>query len=132
MSNNNTKILVIEDSDSDVALIEAFLKEANYKYTLFRSESLSEGLEMLWEYTPDIVLLDLNLLDVTGFKTLQLFREKAPNTPVIVMTGHKNEIMGIQAVRAGAQDFLVKGDFDRRLLVKTINYSLQRSFPYQT
>ena len=126
MSNNNTKILVIEDSDSDVALIEAFLKEANYKYTLFRSESLSEGLEMLWEYTPDIVLLDLNLLDVTGFKTLQLFREKAPNTPVIVMTGHKNEIMGIQAVRAGAQDFLVKGDFDRRLLVKTINYSLQR------
>jgi CheY-like chemotaxis protein len=126
MSNNNTRILVIEDSESDITLLEALLKEANYKHTLFTSDSLSEGLEKLWECSPDIVLLDLNLLDVTGFKTLQQFREKAPNTPVIVMTGYKNEIMGIQSVRAGAQDFLVKGTFDHRLLVKTINYSLQR------
>ena len=126
MSKDNTRILVIEDSESDIALLEAFLKEANYKHTLFTSDSLTEGLERLWEYAPEIVLLDLNLLDVTGFKTLQLFREKAPNTPVIVMTGYKNEIMGIQSVRAGAQDFLVKGTFDHRLLVKTINYSLQR------
>jgi DNA-binding response OmpR family regulator len=126
MSGNKTKILIIEDSESDIALIEAFLKEANYKHSLFKSDSLSEGLEKLWECTPNIVLLDLNLLDTTGFKTLQLFREKAPDTPVIVMTGYKNEIMGIQSVRAGAQDFLVKGTFDHRLLVKTINYSLQR------
>lgn len=123
---NNTKILVIEDSDSDIALIEAFLKESNYKHSLLKSDSLSEGLDQLWEHDPDIVLLDLNLLDVSGFKTLQQFREKAPDTPVIVMTGYKNEIMGIQSVRAGAQDFLVKGTFDHRLLVKTINYSLQR------
>lgn len=126
MSSNKTKILIIEDSESDIALIEAFLKEANYRHSLFKSDSLSEGLEKLWECTPNIVLLDLNLLDTTGFKTLQLFREKAPDTPVIVMTGYKNEIMGIQSVRAGAQDFLVKGTFDHRLLVKTINYSLQR------
>ncbi|MEQ8703391.1 MAG: response regulator [Phaeodactylibacter sp.] len=126
MSNSSTRILIIEDNDSDVVLIEAFLKEANYKHTLFKSDSLSEGLEKLWECSPEIVLLDLNLLDVSGFKTLQQFREKAPDTPVIVMTSYKNEIMGIQSVRAGAQDFLVKGTFDHRLLVKTINYSLQR------
>ncbi|MCB0588811.1 MAG: response regulator, partial [Phaeodactylibacter sp.] len=66
------------------------------------------------------------LADIEGFKTLQLFREKAPNIPVIVLTGFKNEIMGIQSVRAGAQDFLVKGDFDSRILARTIRYSLQR------
>ncbi len=126
MSNNNTKILIIEDTESDIALIEALLKEARFKHTLFKSDSLSEGLDKLWECQPQIVLLDLNLLDVVGFKTLQQFREKAPDVPVIVMTGYKNEIMGIQSVRAGAQDFLVKGEFDHRALVRTINYSLQR------
>lgn len=126
MSNNNTKILIIEDTESDIALIEALLKEAKFRYTLFKSDSLSEGLDKLWECQPQIVLLDLNLLDVVGFKTLQQFREKAPDVPVIVMTGYKNEIMGIQSVRAGAQDFLVKGEFDHRSLVRTINYSLQR------
>jgi len=123
---NNTKILIIEDNPADVALIEAYLKDASFKHQLYKSDALSEGLSKLWEHKPDLVLLDLKLVDVEGFKTLQQFREKAPDVPVVVLTGFKNEIMGIQSVRAGAQDFLVKGDFDSRSLVRTIRYSLQR------
>ncbi|MCB9051974.1 MAG: response regulator [Lewinellaceae bacterium] len=123
---SNTNILIIEDNPADVALIEAYLKDAAMKHTLFKSESLSAGLEFLKEHNVDLVLLDLKLVDVEGFKTVQLFREKAPDIPVIVLTGFKNEIMGIQSVRAGAQDFLVKGDFDSRILARTIRYSLQR------
>ncbi|MCO6478654.1 MAG: response regulator [Phaeodactylibacter sp.] len=121
-----TNILIIEDNPADIALIEAYLKEAGMKHTLLKSESLSSGLGLLKERGADLVLLDLKLVDVEGFKTLQLFRERAPDIPVIVLTGFKNEIMGIQSVRAGAQDFLVKGDFDSRILARTIRYSLQR------
>ena len=123
---STTNILIIEDNPADIALIEAYLKDAAMKHTLFKSESLSNGLNFLKEHSVDLVLLDLKLVDVEGFKTLQLFREKAPDVPVIVLTGFKNEIMGIQSVRAGAQDFLVKGDFDSRSLARTIRYSLQR------
>ncbi len=123
---STTNILIIEDNPADIALIEAYLKEAGMKHTLFKSESLRSGLDFLKERRVDLVLLDLKLVDVEGFKTLQLFRERAPDLPVIVLTGFKNEIMGIQSVRAGAQDFLVKGDFDSRTLARTIRYSLQR------
>lgn len=124
--NNNTKILIIEDNPADIALIEAYLKDGGLKHQLFRAASLADGLGQLGEHEPDIVLLDLQLNDVEGFRTVQKFREQAPDLPVVVLTGFKNEIIGIQSVRAGAQDFLVKGDFDARGLVRTIRYSLQR------
>lgn len=123
---STTNILIIEDNPADIALIEAYLKDAALKHALYKSDSLAEGLGFLREQRVDLVLLDLKLVDVEGFKTLQLFREKAPDIPVIVLTGFRNEIMGIQSVRAGAQDFLVKGDFDSRSLARTIRYSLQR------
>lgn len=125
MSNNNMRILVIEDFELDIMLLEVFFKEVNYKYILFILDFLLEGLEKLWECLLDIVLFDFNLLDVIGFKILQQFREKVFNMLVIVMIGYKNEIMGIQFVRVGVQDFLVKGIFDYCLLVKIINYFFQ-------
>ena len=73
-----------------------------------------------------MVLLDLTLPDSTGFKTLSNFLEKVPNIPVIVLTGINNEIVGNQAIKAGAQDFLVKGQFDGKLLGRAIRYSVQR------
>jgi DNA-binding response OmpR family regulator len=122
----NTNILIIEDNPADIALIEAYLKESGLKHALFKYESLKGGVDFLKDNPIDIVLLDLKLVDVEGFKTLRLFREQVPDIPVIVLTGFKNEIMGIQSVRAGAQDFLVKGEFDFRSLARTIRYSLQR------
>lgn len=119
-------ILVIEDLESDAAIIKAYLEEAAFKHKLFHSESLKGGINILGENPIDLVLLDLSINDSTGFNTLKKYLDESAHVPVVVMTGNKNEIVGVQSVKAGAQDFLVKGEFDSRRLVNTIRYSLQR------
>ena len=121
-----SKILLIEDNPADVEIIKEFLAEASFKHKFFHSMTFSGGINILSENEIDLVLLDLSLGDSIGFNTLKNFVKKAPNTPVVVMTGNNNEVVGIQSVKAGAQDFLVKGYFDSKRLVKTIRYSLQR------
>ncbi len=123
---NKTKILLIEDNPGDAHLVTIYLKEGRLKHELFTSETLFEADEIIEESKPDVVLLDLSLPDTSGFKTLTSFREKYPNLPVIVMTGLNDEIIGNQSVKAGAQDYLVKGEFDGKLLSRSIRYSLQR------
>jgi CheY-like chemotaxis protein len=121
-----THLLLIEDNPGDVELIRLFLQDAAMKYELFVAETFYEGSEILQSKNIDLVLLDLSLPDITGFKTLTKYLETSESIPVIVMTGTNNEIIGNQAVRAGAQDFLVKGQFDGKLLGRSIRYSLQR------
>lgn len=126
MNNEKIPILLIEDNPADAELTRIFLESSSLKHELFHSDSLYEGIEILKNNNTELVLLDLSLNDTIGFKTLKTYLEKAPNVPVIVLTGTNNEIMGMQAVKAGAQDFLVKGEFDSKLLVRAIRYSSQR------
>ncbi len=124
LSVNN--ILIIEDEQHDVELIKEYLKEASFKYRLFHSASLIGGIELIEEKPIDLVLLDLSLDDTAGFNTLTGYLEKAEDIPVIVLTGNKNEAVGIRSVSAGAQDFLVKGEFNEARLINAIKYSIQR------
>jgi len=123
---NKTKILLIEDNEADYKLIELTLEDASIKFDLLHAETLFEGLEIIQNKEVDLALLDLSLPDSSGFKTLSRFLEKAAHVPVILLTGMNNEIIGNQAIKAGAQDFLVKGQFDGKLLGRAIRYSLQR------
>lgn len=126
MSSKQTSILLIEDNPGDALLVEIYLKDAAFKYQLYRAETFFEGLEVVNKNDIEVVLLDLSLPDSSGFRTLSNFMERAPNLPVVVMTGTNNEIVGNQAVKAGAQDYLVKGQFDGKILGRSIRYSLQR------
>ncbi len=119
-------ILLIEDNPADAYLVKTYLTEASVRHDLFQSETLFEGLNILRDREIHMVLLDLALPDSQGFKTLTTLLERRPDVPVIVMTGLNNEIVGNQAVRAGAQDFLVKGQFDGKLLGRSIRYAQQR------
>jgi CheY-like chemotaxis protein len=119
-------ILVIEDAKADTEMIRIYLEEAKNKYQLRCAESLSEGFYIIEEHPIDLVLLDLNLPDSNGFNTLRRFIEKAPHVPVVVMTGINDQRKGTESVRAGAQDYLVKGEFESRQLIKAIRYSLER------
>lgn len=121
-----TPILLVEDNPGDAQLIKIYLKEAAMKYELIHAETFYEGMDIIQNSQIDLVLLDLSLPDTSGFKTLTKYMERAAHIPVIVMTGMNNEIIGNQAVKAGAQDFLVKGQFDGKLLGRAIRYSLQR------
>lgn len=125
-SNNRISILLIEDNPGDAKLIKLFLGESSVKHELFHTDTLFDGYQTLKNENISLVLLDLTLPDSSGFKTLSNFLEKSPSIPVIVLTGVNNEIVGNQAIKAGAQDFLVKGQFDGKLLGRAIRYSLQR------
>jgi DNA-binding response OmpR family regulator len=119
-------ILIIEDNPNDVELIKEYLKVASFKYRTFHSASLIGGIELIEDKSIDLVLLDLSLDDTKGFNTLTEYLDKSEDIPVIVLTGNKNEAVGIRSVSAGAQDFLVKGEFDEQRLVNAIKYSIQR------
>lgn len=125
------KILLIEDNPADAALIGIYLEEAAFGQVVSLADSLGKGFELLKKNAIDIVLLDLSLTDSSGFGTLEKFLGEFPHIPVIVLTGLNNDIVGVRCVRAGAQDFLVKGEFDSRTLGKSIRHSMQR-FQTQT
>ena len=101
-------ILLIEDNPADAYLVKTYLNDASVRHELFHADTLFEGLNTLRERDIQMVLLDLKLPDSDGFKTLTTLMERSSNVPVIVMTGMNNEIVGNQAVRAGAQDFWSK------------------------
>lgn len=124
--NKKLNILLIEDNPGDVNLLQIYMKDSSVKHELYHKETFFDGVDFIKNNDVDITLLDLSLPDSTGFKTLSAFLEKFPLMPVIVLTGINNEIVGNQAVKAGAQDFLVKGQFDGKLLGRSIRYSLQR------
>ena len=122
-----TPILIIEDNPGDVKLTQILIQQASSSYLVYVAQSFFEAGEVIKNHPIELALLDLSLPDAQGFKTVTRFLEEFPSTPVIVITGNNNEIIGNQAVRAGAQDFLVKGQFDSVLLGRSIRYALQRS-----
>jgi PAS domain S-box-containing protein len=126
IANKTTNILLIEDNPGDAQLTRIYMKDAAFKYELFVAETFFEGMDVINKRDIDIVLLDLSLPDSTGFKTLNRYMDTTPGIPVVVLTGVNNEIVGNQAVKAGAQDFLVKGQYDGKLLGRVIRYSMQR------
>jgi DNA-binding response OmpR family regulator/signal transduction histidine kinase len=123
---SKTQILIIEDNPGDVDLIREYLKEASIKDEIIHASTFFDGMDTIKSNNISIVLLDLSLPDSSGFKTLSNFLEKQPQVPVIVLTGTNNEIVGNQSIKAGAQDYLVKGQFDGKQLGRSIRYAIQR------
>jgi signal transduction histidine kinase len=95
-------------------------------FRLLRVERLAEGLARLKEDDFQLVLLDLSLPDGQGLDTVKQVCSRAPNVPVLVLTGCDDETLALQAVQAGAQDYLVKGQMDHCLLKRSIRYGLER------
>jgi signal transduction histidine kinase len=121
------KILLIEDNPGDARLVEILLEESDFlDCKIINKQSLTEGIEALNEEEFDIVLLDLTLPDSRGFDTLQRLIQAHPDVNVIVMTGLSDKALGLNAVKVGAQDFLMKGGFDSDLLAKTLRYAIER------
>lgn len=124
---DDMKILLIEDNGADALLIKEMLKEGRAS-TSDPSwvTSLTQGLRSLSEEPFDALLLDLGLPDSQGIGTLQRILSEAPETAIIILTGLADEILGVDAVQTGAQDYLVKGSVSADLLVRSIRYSIER------
>jgi len=121
------KTLLVEDNVGDRRLIREVLSEARgVTFDLKYADRLQAGLEQLSEGEIDVVLLDLGLPDSQGLETLSKAYAHAPKVPIVVLTALHDEMLGVQAVNRGAQDYLIKGQVDGNLLRRTIRYAIER------
>ena len=126
---SHNKILLIEDNPGDARLVELLLLESDLLNCKINNKtSLADGIAALEEdENYAAILLDLSLPDSRGFETLERLLEKFTDKNVIVLTGLSDKNLGVKAVKAGAQDFLIKGAFDADLLAKSLRYSIERN-----
>ncbi|MCF7854814.1 MAG: SpoIIE family protein phosphatase [Candidatus Pacebacteria bacterium] len=127
MNGTPINVLLIEDNPADARLIQELLREAeDVVVRLTTADRLTTGLEMLQEQGADCVLLDLTLPDSSGFETFHTAHDEAPGVPFIILTHLDDAENALHIVQEGAQDYLVKGDVDSRLLVRSIRYAIER------
>ena len=121
------RILLVEDNPGDARLLRALLLEAAPpEWQLVHVLRLADAEPHVGAGGLDVVLLDLSLPDAHGLETVDRMRALAPGLPIVVLTGTDDESLAVQAVQAGAQDYLVKGHADGRLLVRAVRYALER------
>ena len=132
MTMNHIAILLVEDNSEDIQLIKEYLREERrYHFDCFEVQTLKAALDLLPHYAFDAVLLDLNLPDSSGLDTVRKITTQLPDTAVVVLTGLEDEELGLQAVRYGAQDFIVKSELGRSTLGKSIRYAIERKKVHQ-
>ena len=127
MIDNSIKILLIEDDPGDVCLLQETLSEVDeVRFEVNFVDRLSSGIEKLTIGGFDIVLLDLSLPDSQGLDTFVKLHKNFANVPVVILTGIDDEKLATRAVQKGAQDYLVKAQLNKYLLVRTIRYAIER------
>jgi PAS domain S-box-containing protein len=126
---STSKVLLVEDNPGDARLVEIYLLESDLQNCeVVNKITLADAIATLEtgeEFAA--ILLDLTLPDSRGFETLERLLAKFPQKNIIVLTGYSDKELGIRAVKAGAQDFLVKGAFDSELLAKSLRFSIERT-----
>jgi two-component sensor histidine kinase len=127
MEDKLIRVLIIEDNPQDLRLIEEMLSEVNIpSFELIGANTLEKGLKALLRDGFDILLLDLSLPDSMGLDTFASVYDQAPEIPIVILTGFDDEDTAINAVREGAQDYLVKGQVNSLLLSRSISYAIER------
>jgi signal transduction histidine kinase len=129
MNAYNTRVLLVEDNQGDAGLVRFALRAesgGDYSFSAAHVVRLEDALETLREKPFDLVLLDLSLPDAQGLDTLARIREAAPDLPIVIITGLNDESMAVEAVRGGAQDYLIKGQADSHAVIRAILYSIER------
>ena len=117
-------VLLVEDDDGDALLVQELLREVGAPVVLLRARSLGQATTMVSQAA--CVLLDLGLPDSRGLQGLRQLLRVEPEAAIVVLTGEANEHLGEQAVRAGAQDYLVKGEVAGHMLHRVIRYAVER------
>jgi diguanylate cyclase (GGDEF)-like protein len=121
-------VLLVEDNPGDARLVKEMLaEEAGADFMLTTVPTVQGALEHLSAHPSiDAVLLDLSLPDESGLATVQRVVAGAAEAVVVVMTGAGDEELGVAAMKAGAQDYLVKGQVDSRLLRRALRFAMER------
>jgi DNA-binding response OmpR family regulator len=126
-TNLRKAILIVEDNPGDQLLLTELLTSSALSFNqLIYSSTIASAKQVLEENEVDVILLDLSLPDSSGLGSFFSLKPYTYEIPVIILSGLTDTELALKAISEGAQDYLVKDDFDERLLVKTIQYSIER------
>lgn len=120
-------VLLIEDNPADIYLLQEGFAALNGEHRLSVAKSVAEAREFLSDIRPDAALLDLSLPDSFGLDTFAAVQAACPDMPIIVLSGNSDQTTAIEAVRSGAQDYIMKGDINQQDLLRTLTYSIERA-----
>lgn len=127
------RVLLIEDDQADALLIKEMLLESAAgrnggagNAVIQQVPRLDEGIRQAAEGAFDIIISDLGLPDSQGLATIKKLASAAKHLPIVVLTGLADHEVGFEAVNAGAQDYLVKGQVTGEILVRAIRYAIER------
>jgi signal transduction histidine kinase len=126
MEHEPAQILLIEDNPGDADLVRLRLVESKSEVHVNCVPRLSDALACLETTTPALVLLDLNLPDSHGAETFRRIMQKAPNVPVVILSGQEDENLAIKAVHLGVQDYLIKSEITSKQLERALHYAIER------
>src|ERR1700694_2086885 len=127
MRNRALKVLLVEDNAGDARLLrEMFITERPGSIELTHLMRMSDALAHLAKGGVDIVLLDMGLPDGHGLDTVRRARAVAPDVPLIVLTGLDDEALAAEAMKEGAQDYLIKGQIENRALPRALRHAIER------
>ncbi len=128
MNYPHINVLLIEDNPGDARLIEIMLDESPHPdFTVTVARTLADARACLDNIVFDVVLCDLSLPDSKGLQTVETVLGFDSTLPVIVLTGLNDDVVGLQAVNKGAQDYLVKDQIETALLTRAICYAIERN-----
>jgi diguanylate cyclase (GGDEF)-like protein len=127
------KVLLVEDNEADADLIRKFLSDhSKISFALECADTLAGALARLAKGGVDVALVDLSLPDSIGLESFVKIHEEYPALPIIVFTGMDDETVAIEALRLGAQDYLIKGEIHGRILANSIRYAIERQRMLET
>jgi len=125
VASSPTRVLLVEDDDGDALLVEELLEISGAQVEITRAATLAEARRTDLS-TIDCVLLDLDLPDAQGLSGLHSLKADRADLAVLVLTGLADDRRGTEAVGAGAQDYLVKGQIDGMGLARAVRYAVER------
>ena len=124
---NSYRILVIEDNPGDYFLLEQNLQLSKLRVEkTFHAENMATATALVKDNSFDIAMLDLTLPDSTGVDSVITLNRLLPKTPIIVLSGLSTIEIATKSISLGAQDYLMKGEFDEKLLANSVLYSIER------
>lgn len=127
MNRQTIKILLVEDNPGDARLVKEMLHGENrFRHELTHTTTLHQAREYLSATVPDVVLLDLTLPDGQNKTSAISLIETFNKIPVVILTGLDDDSIGLESIQRGAQDYLIKGQTDSKLMVRVIQYSIER------
>jgi signal transduction histidine kinase len=127
MNKNLLRILLVEDNEGDARLLrEMFRSEAPGSFELTHLLRMSDATVHLAKGSTDIILLDMGLPDAHGLDTVRMAYAAAPTIPLIVISGLDDEALAAQAMKEGAQDYLIKGQIENRALPRALRHAIER------